>query len=219
MAHTLDTSLSLSNQTGTSVSLSYTPGAGTTVLVVGISITTTAARTGGAPTFSGIALTQSGTTQISGSNAASTELWYLINPPTGAASNIVVPNTGGLSVTLLASSFKAAPGLTSILDTSAQATNAGNGSTNPTVTISPSVSGCAVVSVVMCSGGALTTGQTLLSTGSVGSDVFGSEYALPANGGAINMNWTNNTSTRWTTNAVAFREISTGFGTMMGCGA
>lgn len=207
MAHTFDTSAQLAAQTGTSVTLSYTPGAGSTVLVLGIALATTAARTGGAPTFAGITMLQAGTTQATGAGVASTELWYLLNPPTGAAANIVVPNTAALNITLVASTYKAAPGLTSVLDVSAQSVNAGSGSTNPTVNIAPTVAGCAVVSVVMAGGGTLTAGRTLLFTGTAGTDRYGAEYTLPA-AGTIAMNWTNATSTRWATNAASFRETS-----------
>jgi len=218
MAHTFDTSVQLTGQTATSISQSYTLGAGATVLVLGLGIITTTARGGGSPTFSGIAMTQAGTTQISGGGVVQTELWYLLNPPTGAAANIVVPNTGGLNITLVASSYKAAPGLVSILDVAAQAVNAGAGSTNPTVSISPTVGGCAVVSIVFDNGGTLTAGKTNIFSGTVSGNSYGSEYTLPAAAGAQTMNWTNATSARWTTNAVAFRETSRNACTMMGCG-
>lgn len=218
MAHTFDTSAQLAAQTGTSITLSYTPGAGSTVLVLGLALTTTAARTGGAPTFAGIAMTQAGTTQATGAGVAATELWYLINPPTGAAANIVVPNNAALNITLVAATYKAAPGLTSVLDAAVGAVNAGSASTNPTLSITPTVSGCAVVSIVMAGGGTLTAGQTLLFTGSVSTDRYGGQYALPA-AGAINMNWTNATSTRWAMNAASFRETSKSGALLLGVGS
>jgi hypothetical protein len=219
MAHTFDTSAQLVAQTGTSISLSYTAGAGATLLVLGIAIITTTARAGGAPSYAGITMSQAGTAQISGGSAAQTELWYLINPPVGSANNIVVPNTGALNVTLVASTYKAAPGLTSILDVSAQATNSGGGSTNPTVSLTTTAPGCAVVSIIDDAGGTLTAGQTNLFSGTNSTNRYGGQYALQASAGAISMNWTNATSARWATNAAAFRETSrsnfllTGIGT------
>lgn len=218
MAHTFDTSAQLVASTATSATLSYTPGAGSTVLVLGIALVNTTARTGGAPTFAGLTMTQAGTTQITGGAIASTELWYLIDPPSGVAANIVVPNTGALNITLVASTYKAAPGLTSILDVSAQAVNAGNGSTNPTVNITTTVGGCAIASIVMDGGGTLTAGRTLLFTGNAGTDRYGGQYTLQATAGAIAMNWTNATSARWATNAAAFRETSRNNATLLGVG-
>ena len=218
MAHIFDTKASLLAQTGTSISLAYTAGAGATLLILGLSIVGITARAGGSPTFAGIPMVQAAPTQVTGGTTASCELWYLTNPPTASAQNIVVPNTGALNVSLVASTYSAAAGLTSVFDVASQGVNTGTGTVNPALSITPSVTGSAIISVISTGGGTLTASQTLLFAGTASTIRYGGEYALNASAGAVTMNWTNATSTRWVTIAAAFRESSKNNSMLMGAG-
>ena len=207
MAHTFDTSGITAGATSNPVVLSYTPGVGATVLVLCICIESVVARGGGAPTFNGVAMLQAGTTQVTNSTVGSTEIWYMLNPPTGAPLNISVPNSGILAMTIIGSTYKAAAGFTSKLDAVNGVSSTGVGSANPTVSVVTTVNGDAIVSAVIHSGGALTQGQTLLFTGVGVVNKYGSEYALQSSLGSITMGWTATTG-RWATNVASFSEIA-----------
>ena len=214
MAHTFDTSVRVAGSTANPVTTSLTPGATATILVVGISVPGNTTRAGGAPTFGGITMLQAGTTQASGGGISQAELWYLSDPPTGAAATLSVPNAGALNLAVVASTYSAAPGLRSVLNVTAQAS--GN-STNPTVSLTTTAPGCALVSVVSGSIGALTAGRTLIFTGLVGTVRYGAEYNLQAAAGTLAMNWTATTG-RWATVAASFMEVSRNSMRMMGVG-
>jgi len=86
--------------------LSYTCGASAKLLVVHIMTQGTVARGGTAPTYNGTAL--SGGQKASGTYAEGCiESWYMLNPPTGSAYNISVPNTNAVTLQISASSYTA----------------------------------------------------------------------------------------------------------------
>ncbi len=105
MATSLDTKNQAFGATNP-LTLSYTVGVAGKLLVVGLGIGSTTARAGGAVTFNAVAMTQAGSTLIAAAEVGC-ELWYMLNPPTGAAYNISVPNTGLLNIRLMASSYVA----------------------------------------------------------------------------------------------------------------
>lgn len=201
MAHTFDTSAQTTSATSP-VTTTYTSGAGSTVLVIGITYPGNATRAGGAPTYNGVALTQAGTTVNSTSNTGYCELWYLLGVPTGVSYTVSVPNTGTLSLNVCISTYKAPTGFISQFDVTAQANAT---STNPTVSLTTTAPS-AVVSTLVCAN-APTAGQTLLFTGT-NTTRYGNEYALQSAAGAISMNWTA-TNGRWGTVAAAFKEAPT----------
>ena len=125
-AHTFDTT-NFFEGTASPLEASYTCGSGATLLVVGIVAHGATARTGGAPTYNSVAMTQVGETRSSGQEAV-VEMWYLPSPPTGSAYTISVPNSGSLTLHVIASSYKAQSGYTSTLDVTNYATGS---STNP----------------------------------------------------------------------------------------
>ena len=214
MAHTFDTSSSVAGQTGTSITLSHTVAAGASIICVGLICNSNTARAGGAPTFAGLTMTQAGTRQVAtGGAAVATELWYYVTPPTGA-NNIVVPNTGAISVTIVGASFINAGGLQSILDVAGGAI--GN-STNPTASVTTTYNGDALFSVAGTLGGAVTAGRTSITTGTTGTLFFGGEYFLQATAAAAAMNWTA-ASGRWATNVISIREAARNSNMMMGLG-
>jgi hypothetical protein len=93
--YSFDTQLRFTGSSGPLTS-PYTCGAGATVLVLGIVVGGATLRTGGAPTYNGITMTQADeTTQYATSPETSVEMWYFLDPPVSAEYTISVPNAGG----------------------------------------------------------------------------------------------------------------------------
>lgn len=209
MAHTFDTSLRIpttSVNTSNPQSGSYTCGAGATLLVVSLVYAGSTARSGGAPTYNGVALQQADIQRYGSTNPeASVEMWYMLNPPTGAAYTISVPNAGGLNMATMIASFKAQSGYTSFLDVSN-----GNGavSTNPSVSVTTTADGDVIVAAV-------ANGAQSWSGTPVGTNVFtndngswggGLQYLLQTSQGTQAMSWTFGTSEDWGVVVAAFKE-------------
>ena len=100
------------------------------VLIVSIMITGSTARTGGAPTWNSLTLSQSGTTTASGEGQV--EVWYLLNPP-AATANVSVPNSGSIAIVVHTATFTVATGKTALYDNTNVAATTG---TNPTCSVS-----------------------------------------------------------------------------------
>jgi hypothetical protein len=173
--------------TNNPILLSHTTVANTKLLVVGIMTKTTVARTGGAPTFNGVAMTQVGSTKV-GSAECTAELWYLSNPSIGTY-NVSVPNAGALTITVIASSYVDATVNSATLDVynSTQTTVA-----NPSLIVTTTTNGEAIVDVFGSgyASPATANSQTLLYKTDEG--VWGShaQYALQTTAGAITFSWT-----------------------------
>ncbi len=206
-AHTFDTKLRITGATSP-VAANYTAAAGSTVLVLGIVTGGNVARAGGAPTYNGVALTQADSTrQAAASPETIVELWYLLNPPTGSALSISIPNTGTKSLFAEASTFKAQTGYISLLDVA----NGNTGtSTNPTASVTTTTNGDTIVAVV--GSGAQTwapsarSGTQLADTDD-GNFGDGHQYLLQTNAGAQAMSWTFGTSEDWAEVVASFKEV------------
>ena len=213
-AHVFDTNARLPGATGTSTTNpltgTYTCGTGTTVLAVMLNFAGTA-RAGGAPTYAGGTLSQAGTTRYgTASPEASAELWYLLNPTTGVAGTISIPNSGGVAMAAMIASAIAGPGYTSALE----ATGGSAGvSTNPTASITTSTVGDIIFGVV--ANGATTFNPTAttgvqLYENDNGSWGGGSQYLIKADTGAQNIAWTFGTSEDWGVALAAFKPTLAG---------
>jgi len=207
MAHTFDTSLRITGSSSP-VTANYTCGTGATVLVLAIITGGSTARAGGAPTYNGVAMIE----VYSGIKAASSpetvvDMYYMLNPPTGSAYQISIPNTGTKSLYCMASSYKASSGNASALDVKNNATNT---STNPTC----SVTTTADAVLIACVGeGAQTwapTGRTGTQLGDYddGSYGDGHQYYIKTGAGSQAMAWTFGTSDDWAEIVVAFKEVA-----------
>lgn len=150
-AHTLDTSQQNSSLTANPATFAYTSGAGTTVLVLNLVVVGSTARTGGAPTYNGVAMTQADGTRIA--TETNTEMWYLLNPPTGSAYTVSIPNTNTGTIHAFTATAKAQSGYTSALDVVNGATRT---TANPSVSVTTTTSGNFVTSIVGHGNGSLT---------------------------------------------------------------
>ncbi len=206
-AHTFDTKLRITGSTSP-VAANYTAAAGSTVLVLGIVTGGNAARAGGAPTYNGVALTQADSTrQAASAPETVVEQWYLLDPPTGSALSISIPNTGTKSLYAEASTYKAQSGYISQLDVANGGTST---STNPTTSVTTTVNGDTIVAIV--GSGAQTWAPsarsgTQLADTDEGNFGDGSQYLLQTNAGAQAMSWTFGTSEDWAEVVVAFKEV------------
>ena len=206
MGHT-NVSASQANRVATAVTHPYTCAAGTTLLIAHVIGTTTTARTGGDVTYNSVSMTNSpfGSVAMSGGET-SVELWYMPDPPTGTSYNIGVPNDGGLSLRVFASSYSAGAGNTSAYDTGSKYASVG---ADPSVTVATHYDGCVVVDVL--GDGRLaapTAGQTVLFAVDEGVYNCDCQYYLQATAGNAVMNWTVATDD-WAQIAAAFRPVST----------
>lgn len=209
MAHTFGNVSALQNHTADPATFSFTPDAGSTVLVLFIIGVTSTDRTGGAPTFNGVAMTQADSTRKAASAPeTTTELWYLLSPPITTA-NISIPNTGVLQLRSIAATGKAGAGTTSALDVA----NGGSGtSINPSVSVTTNVNGDIIFAGI--GSGANTwapTSQdgTILSNFDGGNYGGGAQYLLQPTAGTQAMGWAFSAATDdWAAVVAAFKEVA-----------
>jgi hypothetical protein len=98
MAHSIGTITARSSGSTNPLTAAVTVAQGETVLVVLLKVNGATDRAGGALTYAGVNMTQGNTTQkAAASPEASTEAWYLVNPPVGTA-NVSIPNSGSLTI-------------------------------------------------------------------------------------------------------------------------
>jgi hypothetical protein len=184
----------------------YTCGANAGVLVVMLCWAGTTARTGGAPTYNGVALTQAGTQKTV--TETSVEMWYLLSPPTGSALSLVVPNDGGMTMWVYVASATAAAGSTCAFDAVGEAATTGS---SPTVSVT-AVAAATIIFAVVASGD-----NTFAPTARTGTSLYeedianyggAGQYYVKSGSGSQAMSWTESTSDDYGAIAVAFKEVA-----------
>lgn len=208
MAHTFDTSVTAFSSTNP-VTLTFTCGAGVTVLALGIGYNGVVARAGGTPTYNGVAMLQADSTRTSGLEA-NVELWYMLAPPTGSAHTISIPNSGGLPILACANSAISATGA-SALDVANGATGASGA---PSAAVTTTVNGDFVTGTMASGLGDVTTmtpSHTSIHLQDAGAWGSGTEYNLQTTAGAITLSWTGG-SDDWAEVIAAFKEVSAAAG-------
>ena len=192
MAHIFDTNLRFTGATNPLTS-NYTPGSGASVLVLGIVTAGSVQRSGGAPTYNSVELTQADQTRAHGVNPeTSCELWYLLRPSTGSALQISIPNPASLTLHVQASTYKAASGFTSDIDVE----GGSSGTTaSPTVELTPTMDGAVIVGVFGDGEDFTPTGQTgtELNTTDDGLYSDSNQFTLQTIAAAIETGWTTQT--------------------------
>lgn len=192
--------------TGNPQTLSVTVNPGDTVLAVMIVVVGATLRTGGAPSWNGITLTQAGSTQQAATSPeTSVELWYLENPKPAVA-NVSVPNSGALTVRVSA--------VTAISSSGASQFNAANGangtSTNPAASVTTTADGCFVAAVLGGGHTDITLGTpalTQLWETDHGANGSSGQYTVQSTAGAQSTNWTHGTSDDWAICNAAFAPV------------
>jgi len=205
--HSIDTKLQFNGATNPLTS-NYTCGSGTTLLVVAIvagGASGVEARTGGVPTYNGVEMTEVYAGIKYSTPETAVDMYYLLNPPTGSAYQISVPNTRPNDLYCVASSYKAQSGYTSAFDVKHSATGL---SANPTDSVTTTVNGDVIVQV--CGDGYANKpsaySHTLLYSTDNGSYSDNHQYALQASYGVITLSWTCS-SDEWAIITGAWKEV------------
>ena len=204
MAHTFDAKKRVTG-TANPLLVPHTCGSGATLLVLSLVVKTTTQRTGGNPSYNGVAMTKVDLTRVAGEENC--EMWYLADPSIGTY-NVSIPNVGALTLHAITSSYKAQSGYTSTLDVNA----GGNGvSANPSRQVTTTADGDAIVDTM---GDGLNTAptannQTLLYSTDDGLYSDNAQYALQTSAGLITFSWTV-ASDDWCMILGAFKEVATG---------
>jgi hypothetical protein len=188
-------------------------------MILGFVIDGNTNRTGGSPHYRGQTMTSAGAPLATGGSIALVEAWYLCGSdfPTSGSAAITIPNTNTRTITAVAATFIPNNNNALIVQAVKDAIGSATGnSTNPTVSLTTTGRGNAIYSFVGGNIGALTAGQTLITTG-ISTDRYGAQYALQPQSGSITMGWTATTG-RWATYAVAMMEVSRQNLLLMNCG-
>jgi hypothetical protein len=208
MAFTLDTKARIAPSTNNPVTGNFTCGASAKLLVVTLAYAY-GTRTG-TPTYNGVALTQADQVRNhSASPEACAELWYLCGPPVGSAYSVSVPNPNALSLEVVISSYNTAAGYSANFHL---ATGGNNASANPSVTITPTIANCLIVSNVADGHDTFAPSArsgTSLYESDNGTWGSGHQYFIQGAAAAKAMSWTQATED-WGECVAAFFEIRTG---------
>jgi len=201
MAHTFDAK---ARKTGAANPLlvSHTCGSGATLLVLCLVVKGNVARTGLAPSYNGATMSRAEGSIIA--TETNCEMWYLVNPSIGTY-NVSIPNSGGLTLYAITSSYKAQAGYTSALDVVTYNTGT---TANPSLSVTTTVNGDAVVDSL---GDGLNTpptayNQVLLYSTDDGLYSDNAQYALQASLGSITFTWTV-AADDWCMILAAFKEV------------
>ncbi len=192
MAHTFDTNLRFSGNSNPLTS-AYTCGASVKLLVVGIVTGGSVQRSGGAPTYNSVALTQADQTrQYNVNPETSCELWYLLRPAVSSALTVSIPNPSSLTLHVQVSSYNVASGFTSDIDVVGGSSGT---SASPSVSVTPTVNGAVIVGVLGSGENFIPTAQsgTELNTTDNGSYTDANQYTLQAVAAAKATSWTTQT--------------------------
>jgi hypothetical protein len=195
MAHVYDTKAQIPAAAGSGVTAltciaSITCGGSVTLLVLALQTATTTARTGNAPLYNSVTMTDSGLGSISSGGEGRTELWYLSDPSKGAAYDVEVPNDGRINMRLIVSSYAAQSGYTSVLDVATSL--ASSALANPGVSLLTTINGDVIIGTLFDGYASTPTAisHTLLYNNDDGAYNRNAQYFLQATAGATTLSWT-----------------------------
>jgi hypothetical protein len=208
MAHTYDTKAAGARSNANPKTFNHTCGSGATLLILTLVIDGATPRAGGAPTYNGVAMTQADQARQAVSSPETTvEMWYMLDPPTGSAYAISIPNSGTVYITAETVSFKAGSGSKTALRAASYATNT---STNPTGPTHSGLTGGDVMVAVVGYGDDSFSGSGQSGTSIYGTDdgTYGgaAQYTIYA-GIDSYLKWTDTTNEDWAIISAVFKEV------------
>lgn len=208
MAHSIDTQTNSTRSNGDDKTFSHTCGSGTTVLVLLIAIDGGTDREAVAPTYNGVDMVQADAVRKAAVTPETTiEMWYKLAPPTGAAYNIVIPNSGGVYITARTISFKASPGSKTALREASSTTNTSTDPTGPTH--SNIVLGDLIIA--LCGHGNDVSAGTASETSLYGTDdgtySHSGQYRICLGEESRSLNWVQANSDDWVIISAVFKEL------------
>lgn len=203
MAFTLGSNSQFNGGPGTPVTTTLTAEANS-VIVLSIIVVGSTSRTGGAPTFSGVAMTQAGSTQTA--TETNVECWYLLIPSTDSTQTLSIPNSGANDLWCHWATFIPGTGNTPAFDV-AGGTN--NTTANPSVSVTTTVSGDAVFAAM---GNGLATAPTAQSGTNLeradrGAFSTSAQYTIAGAPGSVASSWTVGADD-WCLVVAAFKEVA-----------
>jgi hypothetical protein len=208
MTWTVDTSTAPPAQSATNPNTATAINCGATakLLVAFLFIDGNTARTGGAPTYNGVSMSDSGQGFVAHTECG-VEIWYLLNPSTGTSYPISVPNDNTVQLTIAAISYIPTSGV-AVYDNSASTTGT---TQNPSVSLTVDATGNLIV-------GGLASGDrdpptagtnfTLLYTDDIGNQTWGSEYDLAGTATPVTVAFGTARADDWGLIGASFREVS-----------
>lgn len=208
MAHTIGSLPARASSTSNPITFTQAIAEGETLLVVMLKVDGGTSRAGGALTWGEYTLSQANSTQKAVTTPeASTELWYLVNPPV-TSRTLTIPNTGGLTVFRQVALAKAVSGGHTKF-------NAAAGTNNTSANPSPgAIPGCLAGDIVFSTAASgATTWAPSAQTGTViqntddGAHGGGTQYSLIGSDGSHTASWTQ-ASDDWGAVAAAFSEVA-----------
>lgn len=211
MSWSLDTTTynDANRNTTTTVNVNHTCASGAKLLRLTIFVNGTTARTGGAPTYNSVPMTDSGQGFVFEITVGEcgVEVWYLINPSTGASYAVSVPNSGAASINLCIDSYIPSAGGCSFDQSSSNQDTI----QNPSLNLTSVASGSLVL-------GALGSGDrdpptaganyTLNATEDVGNQTWGAEYDLSSASGTVAVDFGTARADDWGLIGISFIETS-----------
>jgi hypothetical protein len=207
MSWSLDTSTQGTYGITNPQTVSHTCASTAKLLVVTLFVNGNTARTGGAPTYNGTPMTDSGEGFVVHTECG-VEVWYLVNPDTGSSYTVSVPNSGALNLDVSVASFIPTSGAGN-----KDSSNNGTGiSVNPSINVVTNVDNCLMI-------GALGSGDrdaptagtnyTIIHTQDAGNQTWGSEYDLDAGtSGTTAVDFATARSDDWGVIGIAFKEAT-----------
>lgn len=188
--------------------LSYTCAATAKLLVVCLFVAGGTGRTGGNVTYNAKNMTDSGQGFVcyATSPEAGVEIWFMINPDTGAAHDISVPNTNGVNLQISASSW-----IPSLGGCAKDTSNKATGTTaNPSLTLTVNQDGTLVISGLGSGYKDAPTagsGYQIVNTYDAGAMVWGDERALAIAASSATVAFTQSADD-WGQIAIGFKELT-----------
>lgn len=155
--------------------------ANTKLLVLAIIVEGITARTGGAPTLELVEMQPSGEGFVAqAAGECGVEVWYYVDPPTGISQDLLIPNTGSATISILYHEYQYTESGVSLVDA-----GSGTGTTaNPSLTTASIPANCLVIGALASGYRNVPTAGTNYAIGNsdydAGAFVFAMEYDLDA---------------------------------------
>lgn len=158
-------------------------------------------------TYGGTALSKARDhTYSSGDLDYISEIWYLANPAAGANDRVVTFAAANVGVCQIVTSWYDGAAQTSVLDN----VNSGEGTTDPSVAVTPTMDGCLIVSHYCSEANAVLSvgsGETLIVDEDWTSQTAGASYVIQTTAGAQTMDWAG-VNSAWAMSVAAFRPAA-----------
>ena len=145
-------------------------------------------RVGGAPTYNGVAMTDSGQGIVEGASRSIVEMWFVVNPAAGS-NTISIPNTSDTNINLAVSAWSGVD-TADPLDTSESDFSASGNTAS--VTLTTAAANELIIDAMEVGEGTIPSANshTLIFSISTGAQCTNAQYTLDDGSGGITLDWT-----------------------------